>query len=174
MLEKAAVKPGAQIADIGAGDGFLTIPISNTVGAGGHVFAVDIDSRRLDRIRDRARDLNRTNIEVVHSTERDPKLTPNSLDGVIVLRAYHEFTYYQEMLAKIHAALRPGGRLVMADVAPEGDGGSREDQMRHHVLAPGLVVRELKEAGFRVVESRETWARLRDGRAGWMIAAERP
>ncbi len=174
IFRKLAVHPGANIADIGSGDGFLTIPLAEAVTPAGKVFAVDVNPRVLEQLKTRVRDHHLGNVEAIQGTDTDPLLAPDSLDSVVVLRAYHEFTYYREMLAHVRAALRPGGRLVVADVGPAVNGSSREEQVGRHVLASRLVERELAEAGFHVIESVDPFADLSNGERVWLIAAERP
>lgn len=176
IFRKATVRAGAAIADVGSGDGFLTIPLAEAVGSSGRVFAVDVNERVLADLKRRVQRLGLENVDVIRGTERDPRLAPDSLDAAIVLRAYHEFDHHQEMLARIRDALRPGGRLVIADVGPRTRGGQdeRQDQVRRHVLASAIVQRDLAEAGFRVLETLDPFVRLDNGERAWLISAERP
>ncbi len=176
MFQALAVHPGARLADIGAGDGFLTLRLAPAVGPAGKVFAVDIDDHALGELGKRVRSLGLGNVSIVHGQAEDPLLATGSLDGAVVLRSYHEFTHYREMLAKIHAALRPGSRLVIADVGPSSwnRDSSRDSQCAAHVLASALVERELTEAGFRVLARTDPYAQLSHGETAWLVTAERP
>jgi ubiquinone/menaquinone biosynthesis C-methylase UbiE len=42
IFKAAGIVGGSSVADVGAGDGFLTLRIAPIVGENGHVFAVDI------------------------------------------------------------------------------------------------------------------------------------
>jgi len=176
IIEALGLREGHRIADIGSGDGFLTFRLASAVGPGGRILAVDIDDRALDRLKRRVEEAGAKNVEIVRSTETDPHLEPASLDGAVILRAYHEFSRHREMLSRIRAALRPGGRLVIADVGPgERNGGSsRESQVSRHVLAHSIAAGDLEESGFRLVLSMPSFARVDDGETVWLIAAERP
>jgi ubiquinone/menaquinone biosynthesis C-methylase UbiE len=171
IFQALAVHGGSRIADIGAGDGFLALRLAPAVGPQGRVFAVDIDEQALERLRTRLAAAGAENVEVVKSTETDPLLAPASLDGAVVLRAYHEFTRYREMLAHIRAALKPGGRLVILDVEPAASDAGRERQFAQHVLARTLAEGDLKEAGFWILRSSPSFARLNNGETVWLIAA---
>jgi ubiquinone/menaquinone biosynthesis C-methylase UbiE len=172
IFEALGVRAGARIADIGCGDGFLTVRLAPAVGAKGKVFAVDIDDRALGDLRSRLEASGTKNVEVVRGREADPLLPEASLDGAVVLRAYHEFSQHREMLANIRGALRPGGRLVIADVQPAAEGRSRESQVASHVLSHTLVEQDFVEAGFRVVRSIPSFARVNDRENVWLIVAE--
>lgn len=176
IFQALGVQHGSRIADIGSGDGFLTTRLASAVGPEGKVFAVDIDDRALGELRKRIDHTGTKNVEIIRGRDADPLLAPASVDGAVVLRAYHEFSRYKEMLANIRDALRPGGRLVIIDIEPAGpDGGrTREWQFAQHVLACRIVEKELAEAGFRVVLSLPSFARVADRETAWLIAAERP
>ena len=176
IFQALGVRSGSRIADIGSGEGFLTLRLASAVGPEGKVFAVDIDDQALGKLRKRLEGTGTKNVEVVRGSEADPLLPAASLDGAVILRAYHEFSRFREMLAGIRTALRPGGRLVILDVAPAGTdaGWNREQQFSRHVLACSIAESEVVEAGFRVVLSRLSFARLNDRETAWLVAAERP
>jgi ubiquinone/menaquinone biosynthesis C-methylase UbiE len=112
-----AVKPGSVIADIGAGDGAYALPLARAVGSTGRVVAVDISTRALERLRARLDREGVSNVTVVQGDIDNPRLEPASLDAVLIVNAYHEMTEYASMLRHIRAALKPDGRLVIADFA---------------------------------------------------------
>lgn len=172
MLRALEIRRGSRVADIGCGDGFLTIPLASAVGPEGRIFAVDIDEGALAALRTRVAAVG--NVEVIKGETADPRLAPLSLDGAIILRAYHEFASYREMLAAIRAALRPGGRLVIADVGPADPDLARGAQIARHFLACEVAGKDLAEAGFRIVLSTPAFTRLGSGETVWLIAAERP
>jgi ubiquinone/menaquinone biosynthesis C-methylase UbiE len=176
IFEALGLRSGQSTADIGCGDGFLTIRLAAAIGPAGKVFAVDIDDRALERLRKRLEKAGTKNVEVIKGEDADPLLGPASLASAVILRAYHEFSRHREMLTKIRAALRPGGRLGVADAGPAdaGRGESRESQISRHVVAHSIVAKELTEAGYRVVLSRPDFVRLDNGQIVWLLAAERP
>ena len=88
------------------------------------------------------------------------------------MNAYHEMFEHEAMLAGIRRALRPGGRLVILDM-PRDSTLSRSRQMAQHGLAIGIVVRDLADAGFRVVAQDPDFVRAGRNRQ-WMVAAVVP
>src|SRR5215471_2361343 len=93
-----AVAPGAIVADVGAGDGFLTARLARAVGPTGRVFTVDVDDRAVTRLRARVAEDGLTNVTVVKGDANDPHLDAASLDAVVIVNAYHEMDDHQTML----------------------------------------------------------------------------
>ena len=99
------VKPGAVVADVGAGDGYFTRRLSAAVGPRGRVLAVDVGAAALRRLRQRVEDERLTNVEVIEGATDDPRLPASTVDAILIVNAYHEMTEYAAMLAKLKAAL---------------------------------------------------------------------
>lgn len=168
------LQPGDRVADVGAGSGYLSFRLSPVVGAEGRVIAVDIDRQSLSRLWQGAQQAHLVNIDTVQSEPDDPMLPPNSVDGVVIVNAYHEMTEYVAMLAGIRHALRPGGRLVIVDNPPRDSTASRRAQTARHDIAIGLVAEDLEANGFRVIEQIPDF--IKRGSAGrrrgqWMLVA---
>jgi SAM-dependent methyltransferase len=109
------LKPGENIADIGAGSGYFSVRFARKVGPAGKVYAVDIDRDMLAYIEQRARQENLQNIQTILADPHDPELAPASVDLIFICATLHHITdraKYYPLLAK---ALRPGGRVVNID-----------------------------------------------------------
>lgn len=140
-------KAGGVYADIGAGEGRYALRLARIAGK---VIAIDISESRLATLRGRAAEQAVQNVEARLGTADSPALEPQSLDGAIVVNAYHEFREPGKMLADIRAALRPGAPLVLVDALPRRMGGSRAQQTGSHAIAAKTARAEVEEAGFRV------------------------
>jgi predicted methyltransferase len=151
------VREGASVADVGAGNGFLTVRLAAAVGAAGKVYAVDIVPDVIKRLRERIAKGQITNVEVIEGTEDDPRLPPGALDAVVMINAYHEVTKAATVLQHFREALKPGGRLVLCEPRPTTSGTSRADQVKKHVLSPEIIVDELKAAGFDIVSREDSF-----------------
>ena len=118
-LDLIGIHPGMNVADLGAGTGYMTLRMARRVGPHGRVWAVDIQPAMLERLTENARKADLSNIETVLGTEADPKLPPASMDLVIMVDVYHELSRPQEMLQSIRACLKPDGRLVLVEYKKE-------------------------------------------------------
>jgi ubiquinone/menaquinone biosynthesis C-methylase UbiE len=113
------LRAGDTVADIGAGSGYYTELLSRAVGPAGAVYATDIQPAMLQLLEKRIRDHRLANVKTILGTDDDPRLPPLALDLVLLVDVYHEFSRPQEMLRRIHAALKPGGRLVLLEFRKE-------------------------------------------------------
>jgi precorrin-6B methylase 2 len=127
------VREGARVADIGAGDGFLTVRLTRAVGESGVVYAVDSDAAVTGRLRERIQRERLNNVQVITSTDTDPRL-PGSINGAVILNAYHEMQQGTAVLDHISGALVPGGRLVVCEPVPDGQGKTHTAQMEDHLI----------------------------------------
>ncbi|MCG3128085.1 MAG: Ubiquinone/menaquinone biosynthesis C-methyltransferase UbiE [Phycisphaerae bacterium] len=155
------LRPGMTVADVGAGTGLFTMLFAEKVGPAGRVHAVDIVPAFLDSIEKRAAGAKLRNVRTVLCTERSVELRPQSVDLVFVCDTYHHFEYPRSSLASIHAALRDGGSLVIVDF--KRIPGVSSDWVMGHVRAgQDVVTREIKDAGFELVDDGRGVDYLRD------------
>jgi ubiquinone/menaquinone biosynthesis C-methylase UbiE len=115
LLKALDLKPGMVIADVGAGSGYFSFPMAKQVGPKGKVLAVDIQKEMLDIIRRRMKRDKVTNVEPVLETETSPKLPANSVDLILMVDVYHEFSRPFEMAEAMVKALKVGGKMVFVE-----------------------------------------------------------
>lgn len=113
------IPPGASVADIGAGSGYITLLLSAAVGPTGRVFANDLQPQMIEILRRRLASENVTNVTLVQGSVDDPNLPPASVDLALMVDVYHELARPQAMLQKLRAALKPGGRLALLEYRKE-------------------------------------------------------
>jgi ubiquinone/menaquinone biosynthesis C-methylase UbiE len=147
VVKILGLEPGMDVADIGAGTGLYTMPMAAAVGPDGAVYAVDISPDFLRFIAGRATDSGMDNVCTVLGTQDSPQLPPGSVDLVFICDTYHHFENPPAMLAAIHRALRPGGRLVVIDF-DRREGVSSDFIMEHVRADSGTFIREIMDAGF--------------------------
>jgi SAM-dependent methyltransferase len=114
LLKALDLKPTDVVADIGCGSGYLTFPIARLVPQG-KVYAVDIQQEMLDLVKQRMKFFNLKNVEPVLGEEANPKLPDNSVDLILMVDVYHEFSQPYEMTEAMVKTLKPGGRLVFVE-----------------------------------------------------------
>jgi predicted methyltransferase len=163
------VKPGASVADVGAGDGFFTTRLASAVGPAGRVFAVDIDDGQLDRLRRRLSGDVYRNVTVTKGTVTDPHLPAGTLDAALIVNAYHEMAEHQAMLQAIRAALKPTGRLVIVEpISEQKRTAARDEQTREHEIAPEFALQDARAAGFRIIGLEDPFT-TRGRTLEWML-----
>jgi precorrin-6B methylase 2 len=171
IFEAMAVRPGAVVADVGAGGGFLTVRLAQAVGTGGRVIAVDTDKAVIARLQARVQQEALTNVEIVQGDEDDPRLAPESLDAVVLVNAYHEMRAYQAMLRHFRRALKPKGRLVIVEpLSDKRRHESRDAQVRVHEIGLQFVEQETREAGFRIARTEDPFTE-RGSDEMWLLVA---
>ena len=118
LIKNMGLKKGDQVADVGAGSGYFSFRMAELV-PDGKVFAVDISPQMLGIVRAKMASKKVTNVEPVLSTIKDIKLPPGSIDCVLIVDAYHEFSHPREMAQSIFNALREKGRLILIEYRME-------------------------------------------------------
>jgi predicted methyltransferase len=111
---------------------------------------VDIAKKFLDHIAKTAKDAKLANIVTLLCTERSTELKPASIDLAFVCDTYHHFEFPQRTLASLHAALKPGGKLIVIDFH-RIPGKSREWTLSHVCAGQDVFRREIVEAGFKLL-----------------------
>ncbi|QDT53567.1 putative methyltransferase YcgJ [Caulifigura coniformis] len=118
LMEALKLKPGMQVADIGAGSGVISVMIAGRIGDG-KVYAVDIQKEMLDALEEKCRLQGVTNVTPVLGTTQSPRLDPESIDLAVMVDVYHEFDFPYEMLQEIAKSLKPGGRVAFVEYRKE-------------------------------------------------------
>ena len=115
LLNALELKPGMNVADIGAGTGYYAWRIGQRLVPGGTVYAVDVQPEMISRLELQMSRRGATNVKAILGTPADPRLPEAALDLAVMVDVYHEFEYPYEMLAAIVRALKPGGRLAFVE-----------------------------------------------------------
>ncbi|MBJ22841.1 MAG: methyltransferase domain-containing protein [bacterium] len=154
IVDALALSPGDAVADIGAGTGFFSLLLNEAVARAGTVYAVEISPRFLAHLRERAATEAPDTMRVVEGNARSVALPDASIDLAFICDVYHHFEYPEDSLASLHAAIRPGGSLVLIDF--ERIAGESPKWLLKHVRAGRDVFRaEIEAAGFRLAEEIE-------------------
>ena len=115
VMDRAGLKPGMTVADIGAGEGYYTIRLAARVGKTGRVLAEDIIPGVRDALAQRVARERLDNVSVRLGATADPKLPPASFDRVLMIHMYHEIEQPFEFLSRLRPALKPHGLVVVVD-----------------------------------------------------------
>ena len=155
-LDAIGLKPGMVVADVGAGTGYMTLKLAKRVGSSGKVYAEDVQPDMLRRLRQNAAAAKLDNIQTVLGAEADPKLPPNTLDLILLVDVYHEFSQPQRMLRRMRESLKPDGRLVLLEYRKEDPSIPIRPE---HKMSVQEVKLELEAEGFHLDQVLETLPR---------------
>jgi SAM-dependent methyltransferase len=141
-IERLAIRSGARIADVGAGDGYLTWRLAEAAGPRGAVVATDIDPWALLALCTRAR---------AAGAPVSPRLVgadalglePGRYDLIVVAEVDQLLPDRRRAFAAMAQALAPGGRIAVENRAPY-----RED-VGAAAAAAGLEVQVLPAGAAR-------------------------
>lgn len=153
MLNALHLTSGMNVADIGAGSGYLTFRMSKRVAPTGKVYAVEIQPEMLDIIHKRMLERGIKNVVEVLGDVADPKLPPSSQDLIIMVDVYHEFDHPWEMTRSMIKSLKPGGRLVLVEYRLEDP---KVPIKLVHKMSVAQVKKEMSIWPIKFVESIET------------------
>jgi ubiquinone/menaquinone biosynthesis C-methylase UbiE len=117
IVELSGAKPGDRVLDVGSSAGYLARMLAATVGKSGHVTGVDPSEAAISYARRRAA----PNCEFIVGTAQDLGFEDGSFDVVTSTLALHHVPARQRAAAfgEMFRVLRPGGRLLVADLQPD-------------------------------------------------------
>lgn len=151
LAELMGWKPGAVVADIGAGDGSYAFAAAERVGATGKVFATEIDSDKLKALRAEVKKRNLQNVVVIESGEAETNLPAACCDAIYLRRVYHHLTKPLEFDVSLLRSLKPGGKLAIIDFPPHPEyglvKGVPKDREGHGIVQK-ILIDELGERDF--------------------------
>jgi ubiquinone/menaquinone biosynthesis C-methylase UbiE len=119
LMTELELKPGMDVADVGAGTGYYSRRMALQVGPKGQVYAIEVQPQMLRILETTAQRPGYGNIVPVLGADDDVKLPEASIDLAVMVDVYHELAYPHEVLASIVRALRPGGRMVFVEYRGE-------------------------------------------------------
>jgi cyclopropane fatty-acyl-phospholipid synthase-like methyltransferase len=161
------LKPGDNVADIGAGAGAFSLPFAKAVAPAGKVYAVDIEPGLLDYIAQKAKKEGLENVRPVKGEFSDPKIPARDVD----LGFFHDVLHHIENRAAYLKALgtyiKPGGRIALIEM-------NRDDPKTPHRKNPEMLLSKeqvkswMADAGFHPAEEFDLF-----GLPKWFIVYSR-
>lgn len=148
-LQQLRLKPGMTVCDLGCGNGYWTLPLARQVGPQGRVIAVDIQPEMLQQLRMRAGRARLRNVQPILGQVDDPRVPPEaSLDLLLMVDVYHEFSHPQSMLWEIRRALAPEGVVALLEYRQEDPAVPIKPL---HKMSKSQIMREYQANGFKLV-----------------------
>jgi arsenite methyltransferase len=190
-LDLAAIKPGETVLDLGSGSGTDSFLAALAVGAGGEVIGVDMTAAQLAKARELAARHGFGNVAFREGYIESPPVDDGAVDCVISNGVINLSPDKPAVFAAVSRALRPGGRLALADIVserqlPEGvtcdaalwaaciAGAAQRDSYRQAIEAAGFEIEAWRQnAEYRFVSERADNATRKYGVASISVLARR-
>jgi ubiquinone/menaquinone biosynthesis C-methylase UbiE len=140
ILREVGIKPGFHVLDYGCGPGGYIIPLAELVGESGRVYALDIHTLAVQKVRDIASKKKLANVETILS-DCQTGLPDERVDAILLYDAYHHLKDPDMVLKEFSRVLKPDGILSFSDHH------MKENEIVSEVTYGGLF--ELLEKGQR-------------------------
>jgi len=138
LLKAAGLEQGRNVLEVGCGPGFFTIPAAEIVGDKGHVYALDIHPRAVERVKKKIEKKALKNVTALCANASDTGLPGGSVDLAFVFGLRHVSGGLENMLSELHRVLKPAGILSF-----EKTRGSE-----------AALIEEVKRKGFTYTQKR--------------------
>ncbi len=149
MLANLGVKEGMTICDMGCGNGFYSLKLAELVGPKGRILAVDIQPEMLKFLRERMEKAGVDNITPILGSLHDPRLPDGTVDLVLLVDVYHEFSHPEHMLRAIRKSLKPDGQIVLLEFRTEDP---KVPIKELHKMSKEQIMKEFPPNGFKLVK----------------------
>ncbi|MFO1300665.1 MAG: class I SAM-dependent methyltransferase [Burkholderiaceae bacterium] len=152
ILEAVPLAGTERAMEFGCGTGLVTGLVAPSVG---HLLAMDNSAGMLDVLRRKLRELGIRNVEPMEA-DLARRMPAGAFDFVFSSMTLHHIEDVAGLVARVHGALSPGGRIAFADLAKE-DGsfhGPDVPGVMHHGFEPAELTRWFEAAGFAEVRVR--------------------
>ncbi|MEM9052774.1 MAG: class I SAM-dependent methyltransferase [Bacteroidota bacterium] len=146
LIKNLKLEPTDVVADIGAGSGYHVFRMAPTL-TEGEVYAVDIQQEMLDVMKSRMEERGIENVKLTKGSEQSANLPPNTIDKILMVDVYHEFSFPKEMVESMKSALKPDGRIYLIEYRRENDWIPIK---KVHKMTEKQAIKELEAAGFEL------------------------
>jgi ubiquinone/menaquinone biosynthesis C-methylase UbiE len=147
VIEVLKLTPEMSVADIGAGTGYFTVRLARAVPRG-TVYAVDVEPKMLEHIRQRAATDGLKHVQTVQATAAATNL-PRPVDIVLIVDTYHHLPERPRYFRDLARSLTATGRVAIIDFRKD----SPEGPPREFRFEADQIISEMKQAGY-VVDAR--------------------
>jgi predicted methyltransferase len=173
LLVLSGVKPGDKVVEFAGFGQYFTTMLSNIVGERGSVLMVDLpytEARSGAAAREFVAKHPNTKYEIV---DYNAVALPDNVDVVFNVLYYHDLMLNKvdaaALNAKIFKALKPGGIFFIVDHNAAPGSGTRDTEKLHRI-DPEIIRKEVKAAGFELVEDSKLLANPEDDHSKMVFA----
>ncbi|MGB2010712.1 MAG: class I SAM-dependent methyltransferase [Akkermansiaceae bacterium] len=144
------LKPHEVVVDVGSGSGYYSFRLAKLVPKG-RVIGIDIQPEMVAHLAQKAQQLGVANVESHLGKVDAVELPPESVDAVLMVDSYHEFSHPNEMMQSIVHALRPGGRIYLLEYRAEDPAVPIKPL---HKMSEAQCIKEMAEVGLSHLHTR--------------------
>lgn len=137
------IEPDDTIADLGAGNGYFAIPMAKQ--SKDTLYAVDIEPKMLEMLRENARKEQVKNITYVESDFDPIQLEDHSVSKVMISFVMYEVPDINKTLSEIRRILKPGGTMLIIEWEAVETGSGPPVHIR---ISSDEMVKILEKKGF--------------------------
>jgi 2-polyprenyl-3-methyl-5-hydroxy-6-metoxy-1,4-benzoquinol methylase len=121
LWERAGIRAGARVVDVGCGPGAILLELADVVGTGGSVVGVDGDEQAVSTARALLDAAGYGDADVVVGKADDTGLPAGSFDVAVMRHVLaHNGPREQAIVDHLATLVRPGGRVYLVDVDVDG------------------------------------------------------
>ncbi len=171
------LRPGQTVIDVFAAGGYYSQLMAYIVGPDGKVLLHNNKAYKAYAgmsLTERFKDGKPPQIELYDREVEDLGLTPASIDAAIMVMSYHDLYFVDDQedwpainsknfLSQLHAALKPGGKLLIVDHAAKAGSGKSAAQDLHRI-DQAFAKKDLKSHGFTLVGDSKVLRNAADDR----------
>ena len=114
-VRSLGLEPGQAVLDVGCGTGHALAALHDAVGERGTLVGVDVSPKMLARARAVVDERGWANVELSEADASSADLGRDRFDAVLAAFSLSAMPDLGAALDRVHAALRPGGRLFVVD-----------------------------------------------------------
>jgi predicted methyltransferase len=176
VLRAAGIKPGMQVADFLAADGYYSELLSYVVGPKGHVLLINnppYDKYANNAWKERIEKQHLKNVEHLSVDPAHMGLKDASLDAIVMVKVYHDLYWVDpgnwpkidvpSVLDQLARSLKPGGILLVVDHSAKAGSGN-SDAGSLHRIDEEFMRKDFESHGFKFVSKSDFLRRPDDKR----------
>ena len=137
ILKRAGIKHGDRVLEVGCGPGFYTLAASEIVTAKGHVYAVDVNSWAIRRVRQKVEHAGINNITTLQGNAAESGLPTRSLDAAFLFGLPRVVGGLKSLILELRRVIKPGGLVSFQKSRRSADALVREMESAGFVLNHG-------------------------------------